>query len=1238
MKSIRCALRTGVALGVVGATCSPVLADEINSTSVQPPLEQTPGANDAEISEQQQYVLRLMMQIYDGQNDFSHTQLLGVGRIRNGDQSFTQFDFGDGSVVITQDGGKMAAGRFLNVTGVEQGHLYDYRTKSIGGSSKVALYHNSIIRPLLGKSPDLGRNASWNAQVALASLGAENDSGGIVKIALSREYFVHDGKPMVLIHYAIPAFTYDNESGKAVAQWGSGLSLTDPGFGMIYLNTAVHRAVAQTDSSGSVPYRFARNMVAANADGTAMIDYRTIPQLAKYHDEFFSQDAMMVVPTGAQSLDALPIQLARNLDLIGLSIAEDGANEAGIAAGAQGSGGRGKEETSPSGGTGGGRTYPAGWDPSLSDFGLVNAGASTLYEWAKVAPDSDLETKIFYEISGELTAFKAASNSLGAELVTAQSNYDTLKKAADNRPGNWVNSPRTQQLADADKAAKAARIAAKDAFLAAVREPHSANKTARMAAAKAEFDAARAAAGKASRAYTAVVGTEGSLVFVQPDLPKAQMGQINAARDALEDVGARLAEQEAKGIKLALKIQEIPPTRATKFKASLGKGLKRLGVAFNLYSTATGISNLRQLNKNLGYGAQPKLSRTYGSALDGTGVTFAGVFDIGLGFDLIGLASSDRFTAAAVTVTSISDLVVAGKAKLDIDQVNQDARRKGIELIRRQAEQERRIREEETAQWETEIATLDNEIKKLRDESPEYDEALRERMAERGIEPHTPNDPNWTNPNIDQETGLPKPAYWAHLKEKYPNRLITFGIDPEAPVGGWPGGVGPEHRPVAAKKPPKIVVVEVRPDFGEPGYPTAPPRDPKTKEPEEETGPITTILSDEELAEIDREQRRQEAQAELEAYQAEKLAERRAKEEAEANEPGSSEYRVSTLETSELVVSGFDIKPVTFTPPTWKPPEWKPPEWVPPEFTPPVVSQIPPTDPKDSDGYPGTGQYPAFGFDNMSGVVATDLGPWMEWLNGQDIRLLTQLALQAGYPNLASALADAENIIRLSQNSGYRQWSFRAPSCGGIVGCGPSYLERWSMKRSIVSLGDILVKSRGIFSSGGFTDIGISGFNLMYMLRDFGIQDGDLIDVEISQFGRVVGKLEGHFLLTAGSPFNVQLQPGVSQMVISALNEGSASPNTAEVTIQNVVRGDGTQTYSLKTGETAVLRIEAGASADTSRPSSGNGIQGTSTAPSTNAPATAASQRPQAVPPSVPPTRIPPSPNRVRGNSIPNIQ
>lgn len=230
----------------------------------------------------------------------------------------------------------------------------------------------------------------------------------------------------------------------------------------------------------------------------------------------------------------------------------------------------------------------------------------------------------------------------------------------------------------------------------------------------------------------------------------------------------------------------------------------------------------------------------------------------------------------------------------------------------------------------------------------------------------------------------------------------------------------------------------------------------------------------------------------------------------------------------------------------------------------------------------------AFKFDNMVGKVPTDLTRWSAWLRTQNVRELERLALQAGYPNLASALNDAKNILRQSQDRGYRDWAMQAPACGGYIGCGPNYLERWAMKQAIVILGDILNDSRDIFSTGGFSDIGISGLNLAYLLRDHATEDGDLVRVRISQFGKLI--YEGQISLTnAGLPFNLNLQRGVASVEIFAVNEGALPPNTAQITVDDVVRGQATQTYSLQTGDTATLRVEAGAKPSAAMGGSGVG-------------------------------------------------
>ena len=344
-------LRSSAAIATLACFNTPLAAEEretqpgevtapsATTVAVQAPTEVAP------IEERQSYALRLMTQIYDGERDLSHTQMLGVGRIRKGNRSISRFDYGDGAVVIAPDAGQIAASRFMNVSGAEKQIIYNYDTKLIQGDPEVAAFHNSLVRPWLGSGPELGQDASWTQAIPLSALGMPTVRGENIRIELSRTYFTHDGIPMVLVQYTVPAFSYDAGAGKMLVQWGRGIALTDPGFGMIYLNATLQRAVETRNGTPGKPYRFARNMVAANPDGSAMIDYREVEQLRGLLDPIVGSEAMMVVPVGTddERADGRPLELGRRLDLLALSIGEDGANEVPVAAGAQGAGGRGQE-------------------------------------------------------------------------------------------------------------------------------------------------------------------------------------------------------------------------------------------------------------------------------------------------------------------------------------------------------------------------------------------------------------------------------------------------------------------------------------------------------------------------------------------------------------------------------------------------------------------------------------------------------------------------------------------------------------------------------------------------------------------------------------------------------------------------------------------------------------------------------------------------------------------------------
>ncbi len=1201
MADIRTKLLLGAAVGGLALVSMPVAAQDA-AISAQAASQAAP------IEERQSYALRLMTQIYNGAEDVSHTQLLGVGRVRMGNRSLTQFDYGDGAVVIQDDDGQMAASRFLNITDTEKFVVYNYDDKTIQGDGEIAYFHNNFVRQWLDKGPALGTDAAWTQRIPVGALGLAALSGGDVEIELSRHYFTHDGIAMVLLEYAIPAFTYRDDQGRTVVHWARGISVTDPGFGMIYFNAALHRAVATGEDGTSTPYRFARSMVAANQDGSAMIDYREMEQLRPYIGPLFGAEAMRVVPSrkASKTLDERPLVLGRRLDVMALTLAENGANETGAAAAAQTASSRGGETNDPNIENAANR---------VNQGNQAATGLRVLTGSTATTSAGDLVSIPNTQIIQQANALVAETEAASRQLTSLQSTISSLENQLKNVSVTVEQSEQALRAANTMKREQqelGLLDRALDLLATQIDDLTEAGKAVPKSLADRFDDMLDSRAYQLERLETAfesyadIADRPGALKVV-PDLSQPQAARlVSQLNDAKQEMGLLEQSMQAlgsKGQSFAQMLKSAPVAKVNELLNALadskaGKLLDGLGLVLNGYSIYKASGNIETAaTTNIGSGNLP-LTRDYsGSARAQT---------IGIGMEMVGLlgnAATLNFPgfvtdATAITLGSISDIVIAAKGVVDVQQTQVDILQDGVLL---QIERTKQV-----------IAQEKQKMAELRARPVEGLLYTDEPANDGGV-----TDPNWVDPRIDPDTGLPKPGYWQYLKDNNPGTLASYGIDPEAPVGGWPGGIGPEHKPkpVAGPRPPQPdpgptdeeLIAGLAEEINKPQYPTAKPRDPATTQTPKVVKPSRPAQGF--VVETPQEKRLRETREEnakaaedLKAYQDEKLANR----EETSILDGDYEMRISTLETSELVVSTFDLKPVTFTPVDFTPPAFDedgdlfvknedgttslkkvgPDDFELTPFDPPEISKFPPTDPDDTDGYPGTGEYPAFGFENMSGTLNVDLSKWEEWLTTQDIKKLIRLAIAAGYPyspgddglaTLAIALNDAENIIRMSQDSGYRQWANQAPSCGGYVGCGPQYLGRWAMKRSIVALGDILVQSRGIFSSGGFSDIGISGFNLAYMLRDFGIQDGDLIDVEIQQFGRTIAKLESHFLTTAGDNFSVNLRPGVASMVVTALNEGSAPPNTAEVTIDNVVRGDARQTYNLNTGQTATLRIEANA-------------------------------------------------------------
>jgi hypothetical protein len=107
----------------------------------------------------------------------------------------------------------------------------------------------------------------------------------------------------------------------------------------------------------------------------------------------------------------------------------------------------------------------------------------------------------------------------------------------------------------------------------------------------------------------------------------------------------------------------------------------------------------------------------------------------------------------------------------------------------------------------------------------------------------------------------------------------------------------------------------------------------------------------------------------------------------------------------------------------------------------------------------------------------------------------------------------------------------------------------------------------------GLTDITVSSRSIDITFTDNGsVVDGDTVTIILN--GSV---LEANHVLQGppGVTISVDLLPGINTLSIQALNEGTVSPNTAQISFTNVVDGEAVQEWRLLTGETGSLNIDA---------------------------------------------------------------
>lgn len=115
-------------------------------------------------------------------------------------------------------------------------------------------------------------------------------------------------------------------------------------------------------------------------------------------------------------------------------------------------------------------------------------------------------------------------------------------------------------------------------------------------------------------------------------------------------------------------------------------------------------------------------------------------------------------------------------------------------------------------------------------------------------------------------------------------------------------------------------------------------------------------------------------------------------------------------------------------------------------------------------------------------------------------------------------------------------------------------------------------------ASGGLSDVSVSQRNIQFTLTDTGSEDGDEVTVEVRSIiaGTATAKeVFSGMLKNAGQTVAVTLGPGPNTVKVTALNEGSLSPNTAGLDISHVVAGNASQSWNLLTGEDGEFTISA---------------------------------------------------------------
>lgn len=108
-------------------------------------------------------------------------------------------------------------------------------------------------------------------------------------------------------------------------------------------------------------------------------------------------------------------------------------------------------------------------------------------------------------------------------------------------------------------------------------------------------------------------------------------------------------------------------------------------------------------------------------------------------------------------------------------------------------------------------------------------------------------------------------------------------------------------------------------------------------------------------------------------------------------------------------------------------------------------------------------------------------------------------------------------------------------------------------------------------ASGGLQNVTVNSQTVSMTLYDNGDKiDGDVVTISVN--GVVI---KSNYTLRAppGETFQLQLQPSQNRIVVAAINEGEVPPNTAALSLSNVVQGAAGQTWSIPQDSSAEFTI-----------------------------------------------------------------